>query len=300
MKRRGNGEGTFTERKDGKGWQGQRFFPTPSGGMKRVTKYGRTRAEVAAKLDAVAQLVRDGIDPTHRPMTLAQYGEVWFGSTLRSQVELGHNQPSTVQNYRNVWDRYIGPHLGQVRLHELGSRHLREWHALLARTRSAHSDTLLSPRTRLLAHGVLRAALNDAVRDQLIARNPVLLVKAPKSQTKDIVPLTDDETQRLLATTDGTWLHTLVLFMATTGARPGEALGAAWSDIDLDRGTWFISRSLGRVPAHGTSGRSVLAMKPTKTSASTATVKLADVTVTELRRHRRRQAEARLAARGWV
>jgi integrase len=95
-------------------------------------------------------------------------------------------------------------------------------------------------------------------------------------------------------------LAMLVLLMLTSGARPGEALAASWTDLDLSAGTWRIFRSLGRVDGPDGSGPSRLAFKPTRTPGSEATVRLPDITVLALTERRRTQLETRLAAPAWA
>jgi len=80
-----------------------------------------------------------------------------------------------------------------------------------------------------------------------------------------------------------------VAVAAFTGARQGELLGLQWPDIDFDRATLSIRRTLlpsthGGVPAFG----------PPKTARSRRTVTLAPEAMAALRTQRGRQREQRL------
>jgi integrase len=166
VSKRANGEGTVFQRADGR-WQAQ--MSLPGHGLdkpRRVTVYGRTQREARAKLRAVEDQARLGVSPA-RPPTVAEYGGTWFGSTKRIAVELGHLQPTTVRNYRDIWTRHIGPDLGHLRLDQLTPPLLREWQAGKAR-QTSRRGTPLSPRSLTLIHAVLRTALNDAVLDGLL------------------------------------------------------------------------------------------------------------------------------------
>jgi integrase len=103
-------------------------------------------------------------------------------------------------------------------------------------------------------HRTLRNALNEAVRRGNLARNPVLLAKAPRLTDEEIEPYDLEETQRLLKIVserrNGTrWVVALAL-----GLRQGEALGLKWADVDLGRGLLRIRRGrLGQVLWRGVS-----------------------------------------------
>src|SRR5262249_15404037 len=162
----------------------------------------------------------------------------------------------------------------------------------------------LSARTVSYAHAVLRNALNDAMRDELVPRNVAALVEAPTARPLEVQPLSEDEARQLLATAAEDRLRTLWLVLLSLGLRRGEALGLRWDDLDLDEGTVTIRRSLQRVRTGETtpSGRrrGELVEVPPKTLKSTATIALPEFLVTALRDHWKAQAEERLAAVAWV
>jgi integrase len=82
-------------------------------------------------------------------------------------------------------------------------------------------------------YGVLRRALNDAVRKELLTRNPASadFVDAPRVPAKEPRALSVDEVRRLLDVLQGDALEPLVIVAITTGLRQGELLGLAWEDI---------------------------------------------------------------------
>ncbi len=104
-------------------------------------------------------------------------------------------------------------------------------------------------------HRTLRAALNEAVRRSHLARNPVLLAKAPKLDEEEVEPYDVAEIQRLLEAAakqrnGARWALALAL-----GLRQGGALGLQWDDVNLEKGTIRIRRSRLRPRyAHGCDG----------------------------------------------
>jgi integrase len=94
-------------------------------------------------------------------------------------------------------------------------------------------DGGLSPSTVQKIHHVLHKALAQAVRWDLIARNPADAVKAPRPAPEEMRPLSAEEARRLLDAAEGDRLEALYALAVTTGMRRGELLGLKWSDINL-------------------------------------------------------------------
>ena len=140
---------------------------------------------------------------------------------------------------------------------------------------------------------VLRAALDVAVRDELLRRNPATAVKRPSVDHSDAAYLTIEDAQRLLDEMRGDRLDPLFRLMLATGLRFGEALGLHWRDVDLDaallRVRWTLTRT-----SRG------LALGEPKTDKSRRTVPLPRSTVETLRAHLTTQADERLmTAEAW-
>jgi integrase len=82
-------------------------------------------------------------------------------------------------------------------------------------------------------HYVFSGILADAVRDRLIARNPAAGVKLPPTARKRPVFLTHEQVDALAAASGEH--ETLVLFLAYTGLRWGEAIALRVRDLDMLR-----------------------------------------------------------------
>jgi integrase len=302
-RRRGHGEGTIFRRGDG--WAGAISLGVDGKGrLKRRYVYGSSQREVRAKLDALKRQLEAGIViGTSRGVTVAQYLDAWVAGTLAEQVAVGALRSSTRDGYFDMVERHIKPHVGRHRLEELKPPHLRAWIADLRRVTSARGRPL-SARTIQLAHATLRRALNDAVRDELIPRNPALLVRPGRVPRKSIEPLTRDEAKALLAVAAQDRLFALWLVLMSLGLRRGEALALRWPDIDFEAGTVTVSRSLqrrrtGEKNAKG-HNRTVLVEEPPKTEGSVRVLALPASLQVVLKEHRARRLRERLAAQFWA
>ena len=82
----------------------------------------------------------------------------------------------------------------------------------------------------------------------------------------------------------------LFAFLLGTGCRPSEAFALAWRDLDLERGTVTIWRSVERVRAE------LRIIEGTKTEKGRRTLRVSTSLVDALRAHRARQAQTILEA----
>lgn len=150
---------------------------------------------------------------------------------------------------------------------------------------NAKLEAGLSPRTVQYLRAVLRRALCQALKWDLVARNVATLVDPPRSVRYEVSPLTP--TQAFLAAVKGDRLEALYSVALALGLRQGEALGLRWSDVDLDAGTLKVRVALQRI------GGKVELVEP-KTKRSRRTVHMPPTIVTALKEHRIRQLQERL------
>ncbi len=298
--KRANGEGTAYQRQDGR-WCAQIVVTTPEGRRKRKTVYGKTQREVLARKRDIESAQAAG-----RPVTTAQaptikaYGEVWLTQTLRSRVELGDLAPATWRQYRDIWVVHIAPDLGHHRLDALTPPLIRSWLGDKRVSPSSHGRPL-SPRTVQLLHATLRKAYNDAVRDGLLAHNPVLSVAGPPVRRRRGRFLTRDEARLLMTVIRGDELEALWALLLGSGLRIGEALALHWADLYLDASRLTVRGAVGDLPGPMTMERSGRrrGLRAAKTASSHASVPLPAFVVDALRKQRLSVTEQRLAAHAW-
>lgn len=138
---------------------------------------------------------------------------------------------------------------------------------------------------------MLRAALGQAERDELVARNVAKLVRVPFPRPKTPRIWSLQEAQRFLESSqrDADPLHAAYVLSLVLGLRRGEVLGLAWEDVDLDAGEvrirWQLQRAGGQ-----------LVRRPTKTVSSDAVLPLPQVCIDALRSHRTLENRRRLEA----
>lgn len=146
--------------------------------------------------------------------------------------------PNTVRGYKVNVEKHIIPYIGTIPLNKLQPKDLQ---ALYDKLRAAG----LSSTSARYVHNNLRKALGQAVKAQLIPRNPADLVDPPKVDRYEARTLTPDQAQKLIVASDGTEIHLPVLLALTLGLRRGEALGLQWEDVDLVSKTVTVRHSAG-------------------------------------------------------
>src|SRR5919112_1921654 len=180
--KRGRGGGSIYRRKDGR-WVGQYEV-----GGKRRYVYGKTRKEVATKLNkAIAERDAGMVFDAGSPR-VGDYLDRWLDSirdTLRRRTWIRHEE---------VVRLHLKPSLGIIKLDRINALQIQSLYR-------AKLDSGLSP------------------------RNVVDGVDPPKAPKKEIKPLSEEQVKRLLEAAQEDKLEALYVLAITTGMRSGELLG---------------------------------------------------------------------------
>lgn len=269
-KRRANGEGSVYKRKDGR-WEAR--ISLDHGGRKAL--YGKTRTEVARKLTEALKARQDGLPLVPERQTVQQYLGSWLDGVARLRV-----RPTTFDGYERLVRLHVNPEIGSVRLARLTPQ-------ALARLYERLLQKGLSARTVSLTHSVLHSALSQALRWNLVARNPADAVDPPRTQRREFRTLALEEAGRLLEGARSDRLYALYVLALTCGLRQAELLGLRWIDVDPDRAILAVRQQALRVRGGWT-------FSEPKTGKGRRTVTLPALAVEALRLHRLRQSQEKL------
>lgn len=255
----------------------------PDGKRRQKSKGGfRTRKEAERAFAEFRDAVRNGayVEPTKT--TLGQFlVDEWLPST-RSTV-----RPGTYEHYSAEVRRYVVPRLGNVRLSAVTPAKLNALYGELLQLERRNASRPISPTTVRRVHNMLHKALSDAVRWGLLVTNPAERADPPRPATTEMSIWTPEQLGGFLASVADDRLSPLWMLYATTGMRRGEALGLAWSSVDLAAGRLAVVRAL-TVTNHKA------AFSEPKTAKGRRLLPLDEHTVEALRAHRKRQLEERL------
>jgi integrase len=214
------------------------------------------------------------IDPTR--VTVAAFLQRWLGH-MATQVS-----PRSHENYGAVVNTNIVPLIGNIVLSKLRPDAIAAMYATALES-GRRTGGGLSPRSVCMMHRVLAAAMKQAVKWQLLARNPCNTVSPPRVERRQMRVLDTDGTAAIIEAARPRALFVPILLGALCGLRRGELAALRWRNIDLDGGQISVVASLEET-------RSGVRLKPPK-SGRARTVALPSLAIEELRRHRLKQAE---------
>lgn len=277
-RRRGNGEGSVSQRTDGR-WETRISLDVPPW---RKSFYFRTEPEAIQKLKEVHRDVLLGRPVAPERHTLARFMEWWLENSVKPNLA-----PSTYSQYSIMARCYISPTLGKVELAKLTPQQVSAFHQRL-RTQVGRKGKPLSKRSIQVAHDVLSIALEQAVRQELIPRNPARQVDRPRAETPPTKFLEPEQAKKLIEALKEDRLKAMYVAAIAMGLRKGEVLALKWEDLDVERGLLKVQGNLQRIE-----GKLVLGKPKTKKSAATASVP--QIALAALRDHRIRQLEERFS-----
>lgn len=152
----------------------------------------------------------------------------------------------------------------------------------------------LSSQTVRHIHNILHGALKQAMREGLVNRNVAQATEPPKIvRGEEMRTLSRDEVSRFLGAIQEDRLYAAFLLDLATGLRRGELLALRWADLDLDKRTLQVRKSLARVKRDGVGQ---LEMGDVKTPKSRRLIPLPEEVTRELRAHKARQNQEKLKA----
>lgn len=147
---------------------------------------------------------------------------------------------------------------------------------------------------------VLRIALNQAVKEDLIARNIAELTTPSKVEKREIRPFTTEQASRFLKAALGHRLEAPFTVGLATGMRSGECSALRWSDVDLDAGNVTVRHTLQRVKQPGQKKSHLMLVPPKSEKSRGRRIELPATCVARLRAHKEHQKrEQAIAGSRW-
>jgi integrase len=283
-------------------WVARLSYVDPiTGERRRKAVYAASQKQVLVKLDEARNRLADEQPVSDSTMTVADWMKRWRTTSLAASSR----KASTIENYATLSRQYIES--GPVAAKPLAKLRPTDIERLILDLRSQlkpgkpTEDNPKPPPVRAVAdstirstYAVLRMALDGAVRDGLLAKNPAVLVRRPGVERAEVRHLSADEVVALLRECEDSRHYLPIKLLAVTGMRRGECLALRWTDLDLDGRVLHVRQTLNRV-----GGR--LELTPPKTASAYRSVPLTAEMVELLRRHRADQdAERRRAANQWI
>ena len=208
---------------------------------------------------------------------------------------------STYESRKSLIANYIRPLIGDMKLEDVTPRIMDKYYRDLLSVKAVSSKYVkarteyLTPHTVREVHKTLRNAFNQAVKWELMTRNPVEHATLPKEEHKTRDIWTAEVLQKALEACDDDILRLAINLAFSCSLRMGELLGLTWDCIDisptsieLGQASIFVEKELQRVNREAMAdldGKDIMfKFPPTFASTHTALVLKTPKTKTSVRK----------------
>ncbi|WP_404387413.1 tyrosine-type recombinase/integrase [Humibacillus xanthopallidus] len=232
--------------------------PDASGRRRQRTTSHDTKRDAQAWLARTTTELRAG-ETYDNKVTVAQYLTDWLSTKQAIR-------PSTRLGYARHIEQIFIPELSHLKLADLRAKHIAAVFQRIVDSNHAR-ERPINARTQRSILATLNSALNTAVRQGLIRRNPAATVELPRPEKPSTTVWSRDEAALFLTGIHDDHLHVLYRLLLLTGMRRGEGIGLQWGDLALDTGTLTITRQVTSIngqlhvgPPKSDSGRRTIAV----------------------------------------
>lgn len=217
--RRSNGEGTHYAYRNG--WACQVSYTDPATGTeKRITRYAKTEKEIIQKLNLLKAEIAFGRNVDPASILISELVEQYLQHDAPRVAAVG-----TLAMYRNMAKKHITPRFKKVKLAQLSVLVVEDWIAYL------EGEAKLSSGTIKLCVGVLRRAIDRAMRHEWIHRNVAAIARVPTVTNAKPPVVSREDIAAILQAVEGTDIEGCIKVMLGCGLRIGETLGLTWADL---------------------------------------------------------------------
>lgn len=166
---------------------------------------------------------------TQKIPTVKEYAEISF------QLHALERKKSTIYDYESSLRLHILPSFCNIKLSNIKPSDIQLWQNKLLET--------LKPRRVRNIRATFNTIFEDALRDEIILKNPISKVKTPKLDNVDVQSFSLKEIKLLISKAKGE-LQSFVALGFFTGLRSGEMIGLKWEDVNFSRKEIYINRAI--------------------------------------------------------
>jgi integrase len=285
MAKRIYGEGSVTQRKDGR-YQ----VSVPGSDGKRRYGYADTPKDAERLRRQMLADVEQGKLPASKQLFQVHARE-WLETKRKLSERRAGYKPSTYIKVASRMDAHFIPAFGHIPLNKLSPSHIQK---LI----SKWLDQKLSPNTIREYMGTLSACLDSAVKLQKIENNPCSRVELPrKVKSKNNFLAQDEALQLLEAVKEHKLFSVLVPLALATEARLSELLALTWDDVGIEQGTVSLNKTLTTEKQEPGSKKKIALLTVTpKSESGIRVLDLPEFAVVALRAHRTGQIKQQMAS----
>lgn len=272
--------GSIRQRSDGR-WEARVTVGTNPGTGKPIRRsiYGDTQAEVRKQMTAILREIDRGTYQTPDKTTVSEWMKTWMETYCEGKVK-----PLTFQTYQGVIKNHINPHVGALQVQKVKGLDIQKLY-------NSMTKAGLSGKTVKNVSAILHKAFSVAMKQGIIAANPVDGAELPRVERHEITPLRDEEIPLFLSAIDASPFRNAYALCLFAGLREGECLGLSWSQVDSEKGKITVSQQLQQSKETGE-----CYIAPFTKNSKPRTIEPPPIAFQYIRAERARQSENRLKA----
>lgn len=252
------------------------YYGNVDGKPQKETETFSTKREARERLKRFEYEKSVNLVPKMNTETVKTWVEYSLEEVMKPQIE-----QTTYSGYKNISRRVIRE-LGDIELRKLTAKDIQLY---LNELTDPDGKYKLSNNTAIKHLTFLKTVLENALKQQIISRNPAYLVEAPKHIEPEISFYTPEQINRLFKVINqDTILKPACYLAAMLGLRREEICGLQWENVDLKNRVIYVRH------ARTIAGSSVVD-KDTKNYSSTRKLYINDVLYDKLQEVRQEQIE---------
>lgn len=249
-----------------------------TGKRKQKSKSGfKTKKEAEKALNELINQVNKGTYNDVSKDYVNEYLHEWLELYAKNKL-----RDTTFANYKRAIDARIIPAIGALKIGELKNHHIQKFVNDL-------KEEDLSGRYIEYCVTVLHGALEDAIKRDLLVKNPAKHIEIPRERRRQYDTWTSDQIKMFLAYAkiDSPLYYPVFLTALGTGMRRGELLGLTWDHVDFEKKVINVRQSL----VYDEKG---FRFSEPKTKSSIRSISLDNHLLKELKKHKTKQKELQL------
>ena len=243
-RKRPDGDGLVRKRMDGR-WEGRIVVGhKEDGSLIYRSVFDKSQKALMDKLHDCIETYRDVELSEDSNMTLGVWLDRWL-----EEYDAHAVRPNTLSGYGQIIESYIKPRLGNERISDLTTADFQQMYNNIKKygrvNEHPERGTELADSMVRKIHMMLHQAMDVAVREHLIVKNPTDGTTVPKNNYAPKQILTEAQLERFMEELkkDPIW-HDFFYTELTTGMRKGEICGLQWRDLDMKTGRLKICRAV--------------------------------------------------------
>lgn len=239
------------------------------------TVYGKTVKDTQKKLDDMKYEVEHEIYFKDSRVTFGTWFEIWIKDYKAPTVKRG-----TVSVYKSSYNLYIKDVFGNKQLRDIRTDNIQRFYNSMS---EKHARNTLE-----ICRAILNGVFQQAVKDEIVQKNPVKNATLPKGLTKaGRDAMTVKEQKLFLDYARDSKYYLLMELALATGMRSGEIRGLQWNDVDFNNKVIHIRSALVYVDG-------VFWLDSPKTESSIRDIPMLKNVQHLLKKQRKEQSELRL------